>query len=71
MERIRFFIAAHRTEILIFTGAFIIRALYVFAVQLLSGTHGFISHADAEFFYYRSAVNLVEHGVFSVAPSAP
>ena len=71
MERIRSFISAHRTEVLIFTGALTIRALYVFAVQLLSGTHGFISHADAEFFYYRSAVNLVEHGVFSVAPSAP
>ncbi len=60
-----------KTEILLFGFAFSLNIVYVVAVQLFSGSAGFISHSDAEYFYFSSARNLVEHGVFSVAVYPP
>ncbi|OGG72620.1 hypothetical protein A3A38_00035 [Candidatus Kaiserbacteria bacterium RIFCSPLOWO2_01_FULL_53_17] len=65
------FVQRHKIELIIFSIAFLVRALYAVLIQALSGSHGFISHADAYFFYYRSALNLLEHHVLSIAEMAP
>ncbi|MEK7509234.1 MAG: hypothetical protein AAB605_00800 [Patescibacteria group bacterium] len=65
------FVQRHKTELIIFSGALLIRVLYVVLIQAVSGAHGFISHADAYFFYYRAALNLLEHHVLSIAEMAP
>jgi len=37
-----------RMEIMIWTGAFLVRALYALTIQLYAGAHGFISYSDAQ-----------------------
>jgi 4-amino-4-deoxy-L-arabinose transferase-like glycosyltransferase len=69
--RIANFVEKYRSELVIFGAAFIVRALYAVLVEYAAGARGFIAFSDAEFFYFRSAVNVVEHGTFSIAASAP
>jgi len=71
MRSLRAYIQSHQTEAVIFIAALGIRVIYAVAIQLVSGSHGFISFSDAEFFYYRSALNLLYHHSFSLAPAAP
>jgi 4-amino-4-deoxy-L-arabinose transferase-like glycosyltransferase len=61
----------HRTEVLLFLGAFLLRAFYALFVQVHAGAHGFIAFSDAESFFYNGALNLLNHGVFSAATEPP
>lgn len=58
-------------EVILFATAFLIRALYAVAIQWASGPSGFLAFSDAEFFYYRSAINLFENHAFSLSDVAP
>jgi 4-amino-4-deoxy-L-arabinose transferase-like glycosyltransferase len=62
---------SYRTEVFIFSGAFLVRILYAVVVQITAGTNGFIAFSDAKAFYYQEALNLVNHQVFSIAVTAP
>lgn len=66
-----FWFASYKIELAIFAAAFLVRALYILGIQASAGAHGFISHADAYFFYYQAARNLLEHHVLSIAQAAP
>jgi 4-amino-4-deoxy-L-arabinose transferase-like glycosyltransferase len=69
--RMAVWLRTHKVEVLVFLGAFLIRAVYAVIIQIKSGSHGFIAFSDAEYFYYTAAKNLLQHHVFSIAQSAP
>ncbi len=71
MTRLIPYFRLYRTEFTIFGLAFLLRAAYAVVVQVTAGSHGFISFSDAEFFYYRAAINLFQHHAFSLAVNAP
>lgn len=63
--------AQFRAEIWIFAAAFVLGSIYAVAIYFIRGPHVFLSFSDAEFFYYRLAINLVSHQSFSLATQAP
>ncbi len=61
----------HKTPVAIFFAGFLVHLVYTVAVQIVFGSHAFISHSDAFSFYLRGAENLVNRGIFSLNINAP
>lgn len=61
----------HKIPVVIFLIGFSAHLAYTIAVQIVFGSHAFISHSDAFSFYIRGAQNLVNHGIFSLNTNAP
>jgi 4-amino-4-deoxy-L-arabinose transferase-like glycosyltransferase len=66
-----FWYRSYKTEIFVFLGALLIRALYALVIQFVAGARGFLAFSDAEFFYYGAAKNLLMQHAFSIALQAP
>lgn len=71
MSHVLKLIRTHKTALIIFAGAFVVRALYAIFIQIFSGSEGFIAFSDAHYFYFNEAANLVQGHGFSIAPSEP
>jgi glycosyltransferase involved in cell wall biosynthesis len=71
IDTIKFWLNLEKDSVILFSLAFIVRALYAFLIQISSGAHGFISFSDAQYFYYAAAKNLLSYHAFSIAQTAP
>ncbi len=71
MARFSAWVQVHKIDFGIFFAAFLVRALYALIVWLHTGDHGFVSFADAYYFYLREATNLIQGHGFSIASKAP
>lgn len=70
-DAFRFWYLSYKWQIWIFGVAIAVRALYSSIVMVYAGERGFIAFSDAEYFYYRLGINLLEHHAFSLAQNAP
>ncbi len=61
----------YRAETIVFLIVFVAHALFAVATRSRFGEHVFVSHADAFYFYYQSALNLLHHGTLSIALQPP